>query len=174
MSQERKGSYEVSIDGQPRLVRIRRLDTKGKDPVYEVHVGDDPPIRVEALHAEPGVLSLMLGGRSIDAGLLATDEGWVVDILGVPHEVSVIDPRKKALRTVGGGGHASVRTQMPGRVVRILVEPGQQVKKGDPVIVVEAMKMENELKAPQDATVEKILVQPGALVEARAILVELS
>jgi biotin carboxyl carrier protein len=61
---------------------------------------------------------------------------------------------------------------MPGRVVRILVAEGDEVSEGEPVIVVEAMKMENELAAPRDGVVARICVESGAQVEAKTVLVE--
>jgi pyruvate carboxylase subunit B len=61
---------------------------------------------------------------------------------------------------------------MPGLVVRVLVEPGQRVQAGSGVVVLEAMKMENELRAPSDATVGRVVVSPGTAVERGQLLVE--
>ena len=66
-----------------------------------------------------------------------------------------------------------MKTQMPGRIVRILVGVGDAVEEGDPLIVVEAMKMENELKATSAGTVSKICVAEGEQVQARTTLIEL-
>lgn len=71
---------------------------------------------------------------------------------------------------LGGGGGGEVKSPMPGRVVKILVEAGTAVKAGDPVVVVEAMKMENEFKAKKAGTVKEIKVKPGDTVEGGAIL----
>ena len=67
-----------------------------------------------------------------------------------------------------------VKAAMPGRVIRVFVEAGDVVQKGTPLLVVEAMKMENEIKAPRDGTVKRLGVGTGDLIEARALLVELS
>ena len=72
-----------------------------------------------------------------------------------------------------GAGQNAVKTQMPGRIVRILVGVGDVVEEGDPLIVVEAMKMENELKATSAGTVSKICVAEGEQVQARTTLIEL-
>jgi biotin carboxyl carrier protein len=63
---------------------------------------------------------------------------------------------------------------MPGRIVRVLVSEGDTVTKGTPLVVVEAMKMENEIKSPRDGTVTRVAIGAGDLVESRAVLVELS
>lgn len=64
-----------------------------------------------------------------------------------------------------------LRSPMPGLVIKVMVQPGDQLKKGDPLLVLEAMKMENVLKAPADVTVKQILAQPGQAVEKNAVLV---
>ena len=61
---------------------------------------------------------------------------------------------------------------MPGKIIRVLVEPGQQVEEGEPVCVLEAMKMENELNAPRDGTVRSVHVRPGDDVEKDQVLIE--
>jgi biotin carboxyl carrier protein len=167
MSERR--TYEVTIGDGTRRVTVRK-DAAG---AYLVTVGDGPEFAVDAARPEPGVLSLLLDGRSWDAGLVSTDDGFQVDIAGVIHDAAVVDPMRKALRVSGSEGSAAVRTAMPGRVVRVLVAVGDVVEKGSPLVVVEAMKMENELKAPRAGTVLKVAVSPGQLVDSRAILVEL-
>ena len=87
--------------------------------------------------------------------------------------IGVVDPRKKALRLAAGSNQGSIKTTMPGRVVRALVKEGESVTAGQPVLVIEAMKMENELKAPRAGTIRRVAVQPGALVEAGTVLVEI-
>lgn len=175
MSQEKRGIYEITVGEVTRRVRIHLLPAPagGGGPHYALSIDDGPPIEVEALRPEAGVLSLMMDGRAWEAGLVPTDEGFVVDVLGIPHEAQVMDPRRRALRIANGGGASSLKTQMPGRIVRLLVAEGEAVKKGQPVLVIEAMKMENELKAPQDGVVSRIHVKEGDVVEARAQLLDL-
>lgn len=89
-------------------------------------------------------------------------------------EIKLIDPRRlrgseAADETIGGA--AEIRTAMPGKVVRILVKQADEVKKGDGVIVVEAMKMQNEMKAPKDGRVSEIKVVDGDTVGAGDVLV---
>ena len=168
--------YEITIGEQTRSVAIERTSTDDARGLsgYRITIDDGEPVEVESCRPVPDVLSLLLGGSTWEAGLVRTDEGFDVELIGVRHEAAVVDPRRKALRLAGGGGGASIVTKMPGRIVALLVEEGQEVEKGQPVIIVEAMKMENQLKASQSGTVSRILVKPGDLVEAKTVLVELS
>ena len=68
-------------------------------------------------------------------------------------------------------GRQTIVAPMPGRVVRVLVSIGDRVLAGQPIVVVEAMKMENELRSPKDGVVREVNVQAGGAVEARAVLV---
>jgi biotin carboxyl carrier protein len=101
------------------------------------------------------------------------DKPTVVSLNGRDHEIKLIDPKR--LRGSGSGtdtadGAAEIRTAMPGKVVRILIEAGATVEKGDGVLVVEAMKMQNELKSPKDGVVKDIRVSEGDTVSAGDVL----
>jgi biotin carboxyl carrier protein len=90
----------------------------------------------------------------------------------------VVDERTRHIRSLTGGADrqrrpGALRAPMPGLVVRVLVEPGQAVSGGGGVVVLEAMKMENELKATADGTVKAVRVRPGEPVEKGQVLVEL-
>ena len=97
------------------------------------------------------------------------------DILFQGHHLSydVVDQRSKVLAMATGGGSNVLKTQMPGRILSVLVTEGQSVKNGDVMVIMEAMKMENQMKASSDGTVKKICVQEGDLVDAKTVLVEL-
>jgi biotin carboxyl carrier protein len=97
---------------------------------------------------------------------------------GFRHEVEALDERTRAIRelaaaSAGPSGPAPVMAPMPGMIVRITAEVGDQVQPGQGLVVMEAMKMENELRATAAGTVRAILVQPGMAVEKGAILLEL-
>lgn len=167
-------TYDITADGEVHRVVVTRIDGDGAlGRVYRISVDGGPEHEVNAVRPVPDVLTLLIDRSSWEAGLVSTEEGWDVEVLGMRHALEVADPRRKALRMAAGGEASVVRSPMPGRVVRVLVSPGDVVKKGSPLVVVEAMKMENELKAPKDGTVRKVQVGPGALVEAKATLVEL-
>ena len=172
-------TYEITVgDGEPRQARIVRTEQDESGSQYTVELLDaegqvERTISLDTIRPEPGVLNLMFEGRSVEAGVIPFDDGVEVDIRGISHEIGVLDPRRKALRTAGAGASGAVKTQMPGRIVRVLVSEGDTVEKGQPLLVVEAMKMENELKSPMAGTIRRITVAEGDLVEARAVLVEL-
>jgi propionyl-CoA carboxylase alpha chain len=93
-------------------------------------------------------------------------------------EVDALDERRRAINDMSGAAAASIGpapliAPMPGLVVRINVAPGEQVQPGQPLVVMEAMKMENELRSSSAGVVAAIRVQPGAAVEKGAVLIEL-
>lgn len=137
----------------------------------------------ETLHAsseetEPSFYSLLIDGQSFEVAVDISDNGRgtevAVHLFDGTYHLTMMDPMQKALAGSGGGtgdGASRVTSPMPGKVLRIMVKEGQAVKAGDGVAVVEAMKMENELKAPKDGTVEKIHAEEGDTVESGSPLV---
>jgi biotin carboxyl carrier protein len=126
---------------------------------------------VDLLRPSPEAFQMLIDGESWEAGCVASEDGYLVDVVGITTAVGVIDPRRKALRLGAASAGGLVTTQMPGRVVRILVQPGDGVRKGQPLIVIEAMKMENELKSPIDGTVGEIYVAEATTVDTGARLI---
>ena len=153
-------------------VRVRR-DGDG----YEVTVGGRA-YRVDALPARPGLHSLRIDGGQHEVAFRAQGEGvyWVSTAQGAG-PVEVTDPLAYlAVHSHGGQGgkrRQRVDAYMPGRVTAVLVEEGAEVVKGQGIIVLEAMKMENEIRAEHDGTVTKIYVQPGQAVDMGNPLFEL-
>jgi pyruvate carboxylase subunit B len=136
--------------------------------------------RTAVLRSAPGGLmrQLLVDGRPRALSMRSPARGqWTVNAAGDRWEAEVIDERTRHIRslTVGAGqarGPASLRAPMPGLVVRVLVEPEQEVAAGAGLVVLEAMKMENELKATAGGVVSAVLAQPGAAVEKGQVLVE--
>ena len=122
---------------------------------------------------------LLLDGRPTVLALRSSGRGqWSIDERGDRWEAEVLDERTRHIRSLTAGaaverGPASLRAPMPGLVVRVLVEAGQEVAGGAGVVVLEAMKMENELKAPAAGVVAAVRVRPGEPVEKGQVLVEL-
>ena len=130
---------------------------------------------VDVTHGQNGVLSLLLGGKSYEVKqeIIGTEMNIVVG-----HErftASVRDPRSFRSRSRAGAGEQGVmkiKAPMPGKVVRVLAGVGTPVEAGQSVLVIEAMKMQNELKAPKSGVVKKINVAEGAAVDAGQALAE--
>jgi len=153
---------------------------------FEIDLGDERP-RVDGrsftadLRAIPGsaLRHLIVNGRSVP---VVIDEGretgaWSIRIDGRRYEVEVLDERERVIREMTGSGRSArgprpVRAPMPGLVVRLEVEVGESVAAGQGIVIVEAMKMENELKADAAGIVSKIHTEPGRVVEKGTILVE--
>jgi biotin carboxyl carrier protein len=116
----------------------------------------------------PGVYTVLLDGRSYDAFVETALTGLVVSIDGHRFEVEVRDPRRLSRRS-GGARSSGVQTlssPMPGKVVRVLVAAGDTVEAGQGILVIEAMKMQNEMKAARAGTVLSISAKDGATVAA--------
>ena len=157
--------YEITVEGTTRLVEI----SARKDGRFDVAWSGEAHV-VDLVRPSPEAFQMLIDGESWEAGAVAADGGWLVDVMGYSTHVDLVDPRRKALRLGAAIAGGVISTQMPGRVVRILAPVGTSVKKGEPVLVVEAMKMENELKAPVDGTVVEVMVTEGQTVETGAKL----
>lgn len=123
---------------------------------------------------EPGVYSILVDGRVYEARVedVPAGAGLIVVIDGHRFEIELRDPRRRPGKSgrAGAGGSQNVAAPMPGKVVRVLVSPGQQVQPGQGLVVVEAMKMQNEMKALRAGTVLSVAAKEGATVTAGEIL----
>ena len=135
-----------------------------------MRVGEGEPFVVTGSELASGEWALRWGGKRRVAGVHVDGERVDLQVGGRDWRAQAMDARKAALKLGAGGDEGAVVTQMPGVVVRTLVAVGDGVTKGQPVIVVEAMKMENEFKAPCDGTVESIPVSDGQAIEAGTTL----
>ncbi len=118
------------------------------------------------------VYSLIADGKSHEAYVRESDEGWQVLLRGRLYPVKVEDEREKRLRAAAGGGVAEsgefhLKAPMPGLVVAVPVTEGQPVKKGQVLVILESMKMQNELKSPRDGIVSRVRVRAGESVEQK-------
>jgi biotin carboxyl carrier protein len=149
-------------------VEVERHGTSG----YRVRIGDRW-IDADFVDAGGHVRSLRLDDGT-QYSLIHHREGNRHEIIvsGNPIYIEIIDPlalkRKRREDEMGGGG--IIKALMPGRVVRVLVNKGDAVKKGAGILILEAMKMENEIQAPVDGVVDQIFVEPGQTVENGAEL----
>jgi biotin carboxyl carrier protein len=116
---------------------------------------------------EPGVYSILLGGCVYEASIDRAGRNLVVTVAGERFEVELRDPRSWSRKSVAGSqGAAILSAPMPGKVVRLLVAAGDTVEAGQGLLVVEAMKMQNEIKAPRSGQVISLTAREGATVVA--------
>lgn len=157
----------LQFEGRTR--RIEVPDDFAK-PGRHTCMVDDHTIDADVSVVEDGVLSLIVDGRQYRCIL----DGDAVLIAGHRYEFAMDDPRSLRGRGGsgdGGAGPRSVKAPMPGRVVRVLVAAGDEVEAMQGVVVIEAMKMQNELKVPKAGRISKVAVTKDMTVEAGQILV---
>jgi pyruvate carboxylase subunit B len=151
---------EVEVDGD-------RVTVGGSTLTASLAVIRGTPIRQLLIEGRPTVLTMRSAGRG----------QWSLEVGGDRWEAEVLDERTRHIRSLTGGenrprGPATLRAPMPGLVLKVLAEPGQPVLAGAGLVVLEAMKLENELKAPAAGTVGAVRAQVGEAVEKGQVLVE--
>ena len=143
-------AYRVTIDGVEHVVDARQL--------------------------RPGSFSLLIDQRSVACDVRSDGDRYRVDVDGRTVELTLVDALRHggvSLEADAVEGPQEIRAMMPGKIVTVLVATGDSVEKDQGILVVEAMKMENEVKAAGGGVVKEILVQPGQAVEAGEILARL-
>jgi biotin carboxyl carrier protein len=159
--------YEVLVDG-----KTHRLELEKVAAGWECRL-DGQPVHIDALIPRRDVLSLLVDGRSyeIKREHIATDV--YISVGSARFAVDLRDPRSLRSRQKAGAdekGPRKVLAPMPGRVVRVLVAENSEVDAGQGILVVEAMKMQNEIKSPKKGIVRKIAATPGAAVNTGDVL----
>jgi biotin carboxyl carrier protein len=163
--------YFVNLDGTEHVVDVSELPGGGFDVrLADEKTGATTPLEVEA-SSPGGPTTVKIGGRVFD---LVLDKDSVF-ASGRRSNVSIESAHQRAAASVRSGGKAvavgQIKSPMPGKVVKVLVKEGDEVEPGRPLVVVEAMKMENELVAEIAGTVKKVHVSPGDAVEGGAPLI---
>ncbi len=170
-------NYDVTVNGRPWRVAIEATDMPGR-----VKVSIKGRLRTyDASWIDAATLSLIpLGGqtRVREFGIQAAGTELRITAAGTDFHATVLPDGKSNQRhhlRVGrpaepAQGPQDVAATMPGRVVRVMVTPGDRVTADQPVVVVEAMKMENEMRAPKDGLVREVRVAEGATIEAGTVL----
>jgi biotin carboxyl carrier protein len=127
---------------------------------------------LEAKTVEPGVYWFNWDNRSVELSVTPAGEAYTVSVDGLRYPAEILDARA-ALRKAAQQGHDGVvelRAPMPGKIVKILLQPGTEVSANEGVLVMEAMKMQNEVKSPKSGIVKRIAVQENAAVNAGELL----
>ena len=135
---------------------------------------DGRPVAVDAVEVAPNVVSILLEGQSFEISVTPSPDGKLKLQTGSREfTAEVIDPRAWSGRRHGNveaEGRQQIVAPMPGKVVRLLVKAGDHVEAGQGLLVVEAMKMQNEIRAPKSGTLERILAKEGQPVNAGEVL----
>lgn len=159
---------QAEVNGEKYEVEFARTDGE-----VEVTV-DGRSYKVDSSEPEKGVFLLRTDNAVNEAIVSESHENAYRVRLGADEfEVKILDPKRLRGSAAGdnsGADASEIKTAMPGRVVRIIAVPGTAVTKGEPVVVVEAMKMQNEMKSPKDGVIAEIRFAEGDTVNAGDIL----
>jgi biotin carboxyl carrier protein len=166
--------YFAEVGGQKLELEV---EERGED--LEVKISDKTMLANLQRVSAPSLYSLILDNASHEVFVERRDGNYIVLIAGEQYTVNIQDERTRRLAAVSAATRPQedeivVKAPMPGLVVSLAVSPGDVVQKGQGLVVLEAMKMQNELRAPRQATVKLVNVQQGARVENGRVLVVLS
>lgn len=160
-------NIEVRIRDARRLLSLSREGDR-----YRGRIGDRE-VEADVIEKGNNLLLVRLGGRSFDVTYWQDGREFHLDLGGAPVAVEILDPLRSASAGASdgdGAGRREVRAAMPGKVVAVKVKPGEEVRQGQGLVVVEAMKMENEVSSPKSGKVVALEVVPGQTVEKGALL----
>ena len=161
--------YEITIDGVRRNVEFT---PPAQDSSRVTCAIDGRQVEADAIRISPGCYSILLGGRSVEVTVEETTGGLLLRADGSEFHFEIFDPRSWQRRRGAGvelEGRQQLVAPMPGKIVRVLAAPGQQVIAGQGLLVIEAMKMQNEIRSPKSGTIEK-LAREGQIVNAGEVL----
>jgi biotin carboxyl carrier protein len=172
----------VEIAGKTRTAEIQRADERlhctVSGPAISGSTDDGGTnegraVDIDAVELAPGTYSILIDGRCFEARVEANAGGAVVQVGGREYQVAICDPRhwrRKRGAAHEFRGRQQVVAPMPGKIVRVLVRAGDAIEAGRGILVVEAMKMQNEVRSPKAGKIERILVAVGQAVNAGEVL----
>jgi len=162
--------YHATIDGQEHKLAIEELANAG---AFEINLGGKK-INADLRQAGPTSFSIIVGARSFDLDVIRQGDEFVVSSRSGVTRLTLEDARRRLMHSRGAremSGNAQMRAMMPGRVLSVSVQVGDQVEAQQGVLVIEAMKMENELKSPKAGKVVEVKVVAGQAVEKGELLI---
>ncbi|MBI3949824.1 MAG: biotin/lipoyl-binding protein [Acidobacteria bacterium] len=158
--------YEIEVEGQQLVVELQCESERGTATI------NGNPVEFEVSEPEPGVYTLIFGNSVLEARAIGDPtQGSFEAIVGhnrIP--LRIIDPRRRRRGGFTVTGKIELSATMPGRVVRWLCQPGDPVTEGQGVVVLEAMKMQNEVRSPKAGRVREFRITPGQTVEGGTVL----
>lgn len=162
------GEHRPIVDGEPSAARLSRLDAEHA-VLHESPYGDAH--RALVITPEPDA-------RPTPSGIARREvviDGWRIEVAVEPEaRASLRERARRGTAEAGSSGPTKVHAIIPGVVVSVSVAPGDEVTAGQQLLVVEAMKMQNELRAPRDGTVEQVAVGAGSTIEVGDLLLVLA
>ena len=170
-------TFDVTINGRAHRVELERAEASAPGERWRCRV-DGREVEVDAVQTAPGVLSLIVAGRSIQVERERVDGEAALDTMqlaigGTRYQAEVRDPRALRGRRAAAGrgdGPRKITAPMPGKILRVLVAEGDAIAAGAAVLVMEAMKMQNEIKSPKAGVVGKVMAVSGATVNGGDVL----
>jgi biotin carboxyl carrier protein len=162
--------YHATIDGLEHELAIEELPKAG---TFEINLGGKK-ITADLRQAGPASFSIIIGNRSFDLDVIRQGEEFVVSSRSGGTRLTLEDARRRLMHSRGArevSGKVQMRAMMPGRVLSVSVKVGDEVQAQQGVLVIEAMKMENELKSPKAGRVAEVKVTAGQTVEKGELLV---
>ncbi len=157
-------TYDVVVDGKTHQVELMRGEKTWLCTI------DGQEIEVDAVLTARDVLSLLVGGKAYEIKRERSLQGELHMVIGsARYAVDVQDPRSLRTRRALAGaetGPQRLKAPMPGKIVRVMVKEKDEVEAGQSILVMEAMKMQNEMKSPKNGKVQKILTAEGSTVNA--------
>lgn len=152
---------------------VEMIEVVGGDGRFRVTIGEQV-WDVDARLSPPGRWSLLIDGASYLATVGDEEGAFVVEVLEETYGIRVEEATRHAVRTrgaaAGGDGEQVVKAPMPGQVTHVAVRPGDLVAAGDPLLVIEAMKMQNEIRSPKSGKVDRLLTKEGQTVNVGEVL----
>lgn len=160
---------ELQIAGRSRIVELERLAQGWRAQL------DGREVTADLVEITPGTYSILLDGRSFEVRIQSLPASGTLRVQSGNEEFAaeIIDPRTWRGRRGGlieAEGRQKILAPMPGKVIRVLVKAGEKVEANQGLLVVEAMKMQNEIRAPKTGTLERLLVCEGQTVNAGEVL----
>ncbi len=160
-------TYDIIIEGKPHRLELQRNGNQWDCKL------DGKAVAVDAVQSRPNVISLLVDGKQYEVKREQSATDLHIWVKGARYAAEVRDPRSLRSRRAGAEsaeGPRKLLAPMPGKVVRVLVAEKAEVEQGQGIVVVEAMKMQNELKSPKKGVVQKIVAAEGAAVNAGDVL----
>ena len=162
----------IELDGKMRSIEIGSDKARANGPA--LCTIDGRGVEADAVEVAPGIYSILIGSSSFEVRVEPDTMGSLrITVPGREYAARIRDPRqwrRNRGASIEAEGRQRVIAPMPGKVIRVLVKPGETIEAGNGILVVEAMKMQNEVRSPKSGKIERILVSEGQAVSAGEVL----